>query len=180
MRDLTELECVVLGVAAKFGPLSPYAVRQHFAGSLTSRFSSSTGSIYPVLKRLEEAGLISSRASPRGRQARSRVSATAAGRRALRRWLAGAPEPGELAAPSDPLRTRLYFVGLLSPKEQQRFFEQALDGLRQELAASEAYVETYGTEGPEAISRLAARGAVFAARARIRWLKEARAEMLGS
>jgi hypothetical protein len=42
---LTFLEFTVLGIVAKFGPLTPYAVRRHFATSPHGHFSSSAGSI---------------------------------------------------------------------------------------------------------------------------------------
>ncbi len=179
MRELTELECTVLGVLAKFGPQSPYAVRRHFADSPATRFSASTGSIYPSLKRLEEAGLVESRESARGRQARREVSITAAGKKALRRWLAGPPGREEFDAPPDPLRTRLYFLGLLSRAKQEEFLDGALSALREQLDQSEAYLGSSGSQGPEGLSRLAARGAVFATRARIQWLEEVRRKLLG-
>lgn len=119
------------------------------------------------------------RAADRGRQPRREVSATAAGRRALRRWLSRAPDRAALDPPPDSLRIRLYFVGLLSRAEQERFFDETRAGLEERLAAFQAYAAGYADEGPERISRIAARGGVHATRARIRWLDEAREALLG-
>lgn len=180
LRDLTELDRIVLGVVAKFGPMSAYRVRRHFSGSPASRFSSSSGSIYPLLGRLEERGLIEGRDVPRGRQARRELGITRSGRSSLLGWLREAPGAAELDPPADPLRTRLFFVGLLTRREQERFFEDALAGLRDQVKQGEAYVQEYAEDGPEAISRLAARGGIHVTRARLRWLTEVRDAMLGS
>ncbi len=174
MRPLSELECTVLGVVAKFGPLSPYAVRQHFASSTASRFSDSTGSIYPLLRRLERAGQIVARASARGRQARKLVSITRSGRTALRTWLVTPPSPAEADAPPDPLRTKLYFASTLTARQRERFFAQGLAALEERVRVHEAYLAGYEDEGPEAVSRLAARGSLLVLQARLKWWTEAR------
>src|ERR1700690_3907977 len=57
-RDLTTLEYVVLGFLA-FKPQSGYAMLNNLETGVY-RASASTGSVYPVLKRLEKLGLIKS------------------------------------------------------------------------------------------------------------------------
>ena len=57
-RELTTLENVILGFLA-FEPQSGYAMMNNLETGVY-RASASTGSVYPVLKRLEKLGLISS------------------------------------------------------------------------------------------------------------------------
>lgn len=182
MAKHTELELLVLGVVAKFGPLTPYAVRRHFATSPTPSFSSSAGTIYPVLERLAAEGLVLARDGARGRQARRTYRISAAGRRAHLAWLFATDEaaPEELfTAPHDPLRRRLYFLGLLPRAEQRRFLDHALSRLEEELARQERYAAGYAPTGPTRYSRLAAEGMLVASRARLEWLRGVRATLFG-
>ncbi len=178
MSNRELLEMTLLGVIGKYGPVTPYAVRQHFAVSPTSRFSASAGSIYPALQRLEERGLVSSRADARGEQARRLYELSKEGLAQLRGWF-DAPADSDLEAPHDPLRTRLYFIGLLPKKQQQAFFEAVQEKMKEKLRKDERYVSSYGDTGPERLSRLAAEGGLFVMRARLRWLRKVRDELLG-
>ena len=76
------------------GPLSGYALRQRFAGSLANFWRLSFGQIYPLLHELAAEGLVApvdapdAEAAPRGRRA---YRLTPAGARALAAWLAEPP-----------------------------------------------------------------------------------------
>jgi DNA-binding PadR family transcriptional regulator len=178
MSNRELLEMTLLGLVGKFGPVTPYTVRQHFARSPTSRFSSSAGSIYPALERMESAGLVRSSADARGAQKRRLYRLTKAGKARLRGWFA-APGPPELEAPHDPLRTRLYFIEQLTKAQQRRFLDAALEGLEAQLREDRRYVRGYADEGPERLSRMVAEGGLALMRARLRWLRAVRAELLG-
>lgn len=184
MAKRTELELLVLGVVAKFGPLTPYAVRRHFATSPTPSFSSSAGTIYPVLGRLAADGLLLAREGARGRQARRTYRISAAGRRAHLAWLFATDEAASsealFSAPHDPLRRRLYFLGLLPRTEQRRFLDHALARLAEELARQERYAAGYAPTGPTRYSRLAAEGLLATSRARLEWLRSVRATLFGA
>ena len=180
MAPRTELELVILGVVAKLGPLTPYAVRRHFAESPTPSFSSSAGTIYPAMERLASDGLLSARAGARGRQARRTYRITAAGRRVHLAWLFEDLDGGVFAAQADPLRTRLYFRGLLPRRAQERFLKHAIERLRAERERLRSYAESYPDEGPTRYGRLASEGLVELTDARIRWLTRVRAELFGS
>ncbi len=180
MAARTELELVILGVVAKFGPLTPYAVRRHFAESPAPSFSSSAGTIYPAMQRLAEDGLLTARAGARGRQARQTYRITAAGRRAHRAWLFEELDEAVFAPQPDPLRTRLYFLGLLPRATQQRFLARALEELRLRREHLHRYADGYPPEGPTRFSRLAAEGMLELADARLRWLTRVRHELFGA
>lgn len=162
----------LLGVVGKFGPMTPYAVRQHFTTSPTSRFSGSTGSIYPALERLEDRGWLRSQADARGAQARRLYELAAAGRKALQAWFDDA-DAQDLEAPHDPLRTRLYFVGLLPPRRRRAFLEAAVAGLEERVADEKRYLR----ELDDPVSRMAAEGGLVLQRARLRWLRKVLAEV---
>jgi DNA-binding PadR family transcriptional regulator len=74
---MTELETVVLGVIWLRGPLTAYAVRRELGAS--------PGAIYPLLRRLEEEGLIRVRAQTWGKRGKSEYSIAPRGVDALRR-----------------------------------------------------------------------------------------------
>lgn len=174
-----ELEHVILGIVAKFGPMTAYAVRRHFADSPTPAFSSGAGTIYPAIARLVRARLLRSRADARGAQARSLLTITAAGRRAHRAWLF-APSGEYLRPQPDPLRTRIYFLGLLPRSAQRRFLREALATLDGQIALLERHVQSHAPTGPTRYSRLASEGMGELARARRRWLARVEAELFGS
>jgi DNA-binding PadR family transcriptional regulator len=180
MAQPTELELLILGIVAKFGPLTPYAVRRHFAESPNPAFSSSAGTIYPAMERLEAAGLLRSRAAARGQQARRTYATTAAGRRAHEAWLFEELDDAVFAPPPDPLRFRLYFLGLLPRAAQRRFLDTALARLEAELPRQRRYAEGYAPEGPTLYSRLASEGMVELTQARLRWLTRVRRELFGA
>lgn len=167
---------MVLAVVAKFGPMTTYAIRKHFARSPAAQFSSSAGTIYPLVERLEQRGLLSVRADRRGRQARRQVEITDAGRKEVVLWL-GQLDDGTLLSPPDPFRTRLYFFGLLPAARRRKLLDEAIAGVEANIAALREYEESYSGEGGERFGHLAARGGLYVARARLRWLREVRQEI---
>jgi len=106
-------------------PGSGYEIRNVFASALLHRFSSSPGSIYPALKRLEKQGLVRHRGSPR----RGQFEITAKGRAALTAWLSKPVVPEDVEGRVDIVMLKFAFMeGLLNQSEQLRFvssFEQA-------------------------------------------------------
>jgi DNA-binding PadR family transcriptional regulator len=109
---MTELDFTILAIVARDGPLSAYDIRKIFARSLTSTWSSSTGSIHPSIRRLQNIGHLAS-SSPKGGRACKALSVTPSGRAALNPWLEKITP--EVAGPtSNPVRTRMYFLGMLS------------------------------------------------------------------
>ncbi|MGD8396512.1 MAG: PadR family transcriptional regulator [Candidatus Eiseniibacteriota bacterium] len=167
-RQLTELEGAVLGEVARDGPCTAYRVRMAFAGSPSAVWSGSAGAIYPLLRRLEERGLVVSRAVRQGRRAGRTYALSRTGRAALQRWLADA---GAAVDPGfDPLRTRGLYLSRLPADRRQRFLagvRQGLETQRQQLRA-ELRAETHATRD----DALAARSVILQIQAKLRWLDE--------
>jgi PadR family transcriptional regulator, regulatory protein PadR len=65
------------------GPLHGYAVMEALRTRSGGRFDLPTGTVYPALHRLEQAGLVSGRWSTEGGRRRRSYALTPAGRRAL-------------------------------------------------------------------------------------------------
>lgn len=171
MRFLSELEGCVLGLVWARQPCTPYSIRRQFLDSPSPHWSGSTGAIYPLVVRLERRRLIRSAAYSQGRR-RSRVfSLTPAGLKALRRWL-GPPHSAEtLGVPSDPLRTRLEFLGALSEQQRIRFLADAERGVSAHLRVVEQDCRRRQREGDWA-AYLIALGARGMLHARLKWLRQ--------
>src|SRR3954468_8029837 len=77
---------VILGMLAA-RPRSGYEIKQLVDVSTRFFWAASYGQIYPELKRLEEAGLVTGEGAPTGGRQRRPDSLTPAGEDALREWL---------------------------------------------------------------------------------------------
>jgi PadR family transcriptional regulator, regulatory protein AphA len=122
---------VLLGMIAE-GHSTGYAIKAEIERSTRLYWGASVGGIYPELRRLSEAGLVSVCDDPRGNTRRHSYTLTEAGREALTDWLTDTAEP-ILEMRSEPL-LRLRFAGVLEP-------DQRLDVVRQMRAAYEDRVE---------------------------------------
>ena len=167
----SELDRVILGVVAKFGPLTSYAVGKHFRDSPASRFSDSAGSIYPAMERLLQGGLLRVREEMKGRQPRRLYKISAAGQRELVAWLTEEPAQDELDPPADPLRLRLYFLAQLPPRERRAFLDTTIERVETRLAEVREYARG---ERAASLSQLASEGMVYLQRARLQWLRYVR------
>ena len=107
-------------------PLHRLRRRKQFQQSLSSHWSASTGSIYPLVRRLAEQGLVSGRTRHRGQRAGKEYTATASGRKALRAWVGPPLDRAAVDGTFDPLRTRTFFLGLLDQEELVDWLENAV------------------------------------------------------
>ncbi|HEX2953658.1 MAG TPA: PadR family transcriptional regulator [Bacillota bacterium] len=91
MADNATLEYIVLGFLG-YGEATGYELKQHICNSVGNFYSASYGSIYPILKKLEEKALATSRECvERGKQKKI-YSLTDAGRAAIIQWLMVVPK----------------------------------------------------------------------------------------
>jgi DNA-binding PadR family transcriptional regulator len=167
----TELDYCVLAVIGRNGPLSTYAVRQHFAGSITRAWSSSTGSIYPAIKRLAAAGMVRATETKDQRGTRM-IAITATGKQAIHKWLLSVG-PAEGSATSDPIRTRAQFLDELGAGEQMQFFERSIKATN---AAIDRFKEKLATVDRDERDpdRIGGKGAIAELKARLQWLTDTR------
>jgi PadR family transcriptional regulator, regulatory protein AphA len=114
-EELNNTARVLLGMIAE-GHATGYAIKAEIERSTRLYWGASVGGIYPELRRLTEAGLVTVCDDPRGGTRRHSYSLTAAGREALTEWLTDSSEP-VLEMRSEPL-LRLRFAGVLAPEQR--------------------------------------------------------------
>ena len=146
--ELSATAKVVLGMVAA-RPRSGYEIKQLIDDSARFFWAASYGQIYPELKRLEEAGLITGADASQGARRRTVYRPTANGRRAAREWIAREPETFELR---DEGLLKLFFAGSIEPARtaevaRERAAEAAQTAA--ELRSLEEEIERKMAEGPE-------------------------------
>ena len=115
-RSGVSLRHALLGVL-KDRPLTGYDLVRYFQGTLGFLWSAPQSQIYPELRRMEAAGLVTATVKPRGQRAQKRIySVTDAGMVELRRW---ATDFMPLPAQRDPLFLKAAFFDL-APLEAVR------------------------------------------------------------
>ncbi|HXH00657.1 MAG TPA: PadR family transcriptional regulator [Xanthomonadaceae bacterium] len=166
---MTELDFTILAIIGREGPLSAYDVRKVFAQSLTPTWSSSTGSVYPSIGRLEIAGLVTA-STPKGVRSRKALRITTAGRAALERWLTTIT-PEIAAATPDPIRTRMFFLMCVGPQRRPEMIKSAIEST--EAAIQEAERRRLARPHRDGVDprHLASEGVMFELRARLEWLR---------
>jgi DNA-binding PadR family transcriptional regulator len=171
--ELTELEQCVTGVVWRDGPLTAYEVASLFARSLSPYWSGSAGAIYPAVKRLMASGLLRGKRRDWNGKNKTVLTATPAGVRMLRGWL-GNQLPPEAGAPTfDPVRTRMFFIDVLSPGERHTFVKEAERVTREQLARTRQTLKGQESRG-ETSEALGSLGAIYELEARLRWLRAVR------
>lgn len=173
MSQLTNLELTVLGIVWKKAPITAYRVRKEFITSPSTHFSGSAGSIYPLMERLTEQGLLESKSGKRGKRSHLSYGITDKGKAVLEEWL-DPPLPEKSAAITFyPIRTRMYFLGLLPPERRIAFVDDALSMLSEEIREVKAFCDEYREQG-EQYSELAMESGLYFLQSQVRWLKKVR------
>jgi DNA-binding PadR family transcriptional regulator len=168
MVAASELEGCVLGLLWKRGPCTPYSIRRVLLDSPSSTWSGSAGAIYPLLERFEKRGFVRSKKSMRGDREGWHYSLTAAGRKHFLTWL-GPPLTDEVVSiAADPLRTRIHFLNVLTPRERTRFLDAARAVLERHLEALKP------DPSLDEFDLVALDGALLVTRARLAWLEDVR------
>ena len=169
----TELESCVLSIVNASAPCTAYSVRMTLAQSASSFWSGSTGAVYPLLRRLEERGLVEADDHSWGNGAKRLFRLTRAGRAELRRWARTLPE-WTGATTMDAIRTRIFAFDSLTDRERRGFVERAealtrtyIRRLREEIAELRAAGRRWDAAGTT--------GGLRELEARLRWLREIRA-----
>jgi DNA-binding PadR family transcriptional regulator len=170
-RPLTELEGTALGVLWTRQPCTPYQVRREFLDSPSPHWSGSAGAIYPLVVRLERAGLVTSAAHATGSRRSRRYRVTPAGRRALIRWMGPPVGDDVVGVPPDPLRARIALLALFPPAQQQAYLRQVEVGLGEMIERSRAYESKI--VGDPYTARMS-RGAIAMQATRLEWIRALR------
>jgi DNA-binding PadR family transcriptional regulator len=117
MSNLSPTARVILGLLA-LGDRTGYDMKQTIDRSTRFFWGASYGQIYPELRRLERAGLVTSREDPRGGVQRRAFELTEAGRAELDAWLT-ADGPDTFLIRDEGL-LRLFFAALVGEDDVLR------------------------------------------------------------
>ncbi len=141
------------------------------ADSPSTQWSGSAGAIYPLLRRLEAAGLLRSKALRAGERKRREYTISAAGKAALKSWIGPPFAPEAITVTADPLRTRARFLAALTPRERVAWVKAAEQSLREVESNVRRWHERYGARGTRELSLLT-RHAEMELAFRLAWLAE--------
>lgn len=165
----SELEFLILAMVGD-GTSSGYAMRKQMTRMRGGRWSSESGSVYRVLRRLEKDGLVSEarRVGVPNRE-RTEYELTPGGDSVLQSWLTFPPDRQEFGYLVDPIRTRSYFITRLKPAEQARVVKSWIAESKAFVAELEREVEAV-PGGP--LLAVGFSNLLYLAQARHEWLKK--------
>ena len=167
--SMTDLELCVLGIVWLRGPCSAYAVRCELAESTSSYWSSSAGSIYPVITRLRAAKLIAAKPVSSDGRGKRNLAVTANGERMLRSWLTDLPASIGMAG-LDPIRARMNFFAVLKGARQQlAFIDSAIAHTQDSIENEKRKLKILS-----GVDHMAHLGAFYELEGRKRWLQTVR------
>lgn len=165
----SELEYLIVAMVGE-GINSGYAMRKEMNRMRGGRWSAESGSVYRVLRRLEQDGLLTEarRVGVPNRE-RTEYELTHTGEALLQSWLTFPPDRSELAFLVDPLRTRCYFLHRLKPAERVRVVKAWLQESKQFIADLERDLDSGSTAEP--IRNMGYQNLLYLAEARHEWLR---------
>ena len=102
----TSTDFAILGMLT-IKPMSGYEIRQLMGQTVGHFWSESYGQLYPSLKKLEGAGLVTKRTEPGQKRDKHIYTITLGGRERLQEWLAIAPRP---QPPRSELLLKLFYL----------------------------------------------------------------------
>jgi len=108
-HQLSPTSYLVLGLLAREGPSTPYALKRHVAATLGQFWSFPHALLYAEPPRLASLGLVTEKREQQGRRRRT-FTITAAGDDAVQEWLAR--PSGDSTELRDPGLLQLYFADL--------------------------------------------------------------------
>jgi DNA-binding PadR family transcriptional regulator len=132
--ELSATAYVILGML-RLGRRTGYDIKQFVDKSTRFFWAASYGQIYPELKRLEEAGLVTSETDPQGGRQRRVYDLTEAGRQALEEWLRDSRDVG--VEMRDPALLKLFFADAVDPDAAAAIARAAADRHAATVAALE-------------------------------------------
>jgi len=169
----TNLDYAIMGLLREEA-LSGYQIRQIFENSEMGNYSSSPGSIYPAIRRLEGLGLLESvTQKEREGKAKKRFRLTGKGRSALLGWLGEKVNPEDISKRMDELLLKFAFMeNLIDPPAQVRFLQQIEDLLPKKIEELESFYDQHSQMIP-LTGRLAFLHGIEIFRTHFRWVQEA-------
>jgi DNA-binding PadR family transcriptional regulator len=141
--ELTSRESMVLAMVQRNQPVTAYRIRRIFADSIVTNYTNSTGTIYPIIRRLVRRGYVAAQVVEDSKRGAELLRCTEAGVEAIREWIQRID--GEDLVLADPLRSKLSHMAVLKPSERIRW----LNALRAALTASLDDLEEFGRKNQD-------------------------------
>lgn len=158
-------------------PRSGYDLRKAFEDSPLGVYSSSPGSIYPVLAKLADAGMIEKRAITKS--TKSVFHPTTKGRSELKKWLSKPVTVNEIAKEIDITLLRFAFLESLNDlRLTQTFLESFEDAVSTHLENLNAFLETTDGKALSPYGRLAMENGMSGFEGQLSWAARAKATLL--
>jgi DNA-binding PadR family transcriptional regulator len=143
MPKINKTKYALLGLLS-LGPMSGYDIKKFTDISISYFWNENFGHIYPVLKKMEEDGLVTKRVeATEGRPNRNVYSITDSGRDELEKWLSVSPEEHSLRS---ELLLKIFFGALTSretiidmirgEKERHEKRREALSSIEEMIVAN--------------------------------------------
>ena len=166
----TLLDFAILGLIQD-QPLSGYRIRKQFEETALGNYSSSPGTIYPALKRLERLGLIEKMVINDSKKSHFQI--TSKGVLILRGWFVKPIEQKDVEKNIDELLLRFAFMETLVNKEQKMAFLTAFrDRLKVYIKELKKYYDQEANEMP-LHGKLALQHGIDSAKVTLNWCKKA-------
>ena len=163
----TLLEYLILGSISQ-KPLTGYAIRMQFKNTALGNFSSSPGSVYPALKRMESNALVEKIKAPGSEK--SAFAMTRFGSEILNKWLLKKIELEDVAKKKEWLLLRFAFMdNSISLEDQIRWLESFALHLRQYLKELNNYYESPGFNALPRNGQLAFQHGIKAYKTTVLW-----------
>ena len=167
----SELEYLILAMVGE-DISSGYAMRKEMNRMRGGRWSAESGSVYRVLRRLEQDDLVKEmRKVGVPNRERTEYALTEKGEAVLHSWLIYPPDRAEMAFLVDPIRTRSYFLSRLKPVEQAKVMKAWLLESRAFIADLEREMQTR-PEGLPFGREIAYQNLLQLAQARHEWIRK--------
>jgi DNA-binding PadR family transcriptional regulator len=175
----SELEYLILAMVGE-GVNSGYAMRKNMNRMRGGRWSAESGSVYRVLRRLEQDNLVhEARKVGVPNRERTEYELTPQGEALLHSWLTFPPDRNEFSFLVDPLRTRTFFLARLKPAEQARVVKTWMQENKQFVVELERDIQANKLM-EEPMKLLALQNLLCLAQARQEWLRKVLQALRGS
>ncbi len=175
MERLSPTAYVILGMVSKEAR-SGYEIKAVVDGSTRFFWAASYGQIYPELKRLAKAGLVTGVEAPTGGRRRTVYEITADGETALAAWLRLPPETFEMREEG---LLKLFFANLLPPEEAVEIL-RAMRAHRLEVNAQLRAIEPVAEQKEDPFPLLVLRGGIEFTEWFAAWCERMEAQILES
>lgn len=134
---VTRHEAVVLAYVHRLQPLTPYRVQRHFEDSLLPQYRTSANTVYSIIKRLSERGLIQVTPVVGDSRNSAMLTCTPDGARELRNWVGSVGDEDLIL--EDPIRTKMMSLELLPIRDRVDWMTRFRDALVARLSDLEDY-----------------------------------------